>query len=682
MPTNYNRLIHESSPYLLQHAQNPVDWFPWGTEAFEKAKQEDKPVLVSIGYAACHWCHVMERESFEDPGVAALMNEHFVSIKVDREERPDVDHLYMDAVQAIAGSGGWPLNVFLTPEGKPFYGGTYYPPARAFNRASWTEVLQAVHQAYKEQRNEIEGQATELTEHLKANNQLGRPADGFAYDPGQLDAAFRTIMAAADTVEGGFGQAPKFPQTFTLTFLLRYGALTGNREALKQAFLSLDKMIRGGIYDQLGGGFARYSTDGRWLVPHFEKMLYDNALLAALLAEAYQLSGNERYREVLAETLGFVERELQHEGGGFFSALDADSEGEEGRFYVWEAEEVEQVLGSDASLFCQYYNITEKGNWEGRNILHTSASLADFAAQHNIHPENLWSFLDGAKAALFRRRSERVRPALDDKVILSWNALMNLAYSKAYAATGEEGYREKAVTNMRFLLEAFADGSGGFYHTWKNGRARHRAFLDDYACLVQALLCLGQVSGELHWLQQAGELTGYVLEHFADEGSELFYYTHAGQDDILLRKKEVYDAAIPSGNSMMALNLYQLSIVTDEITWRRKADAMMAAFGSLAVKYPTSFGLWLTTLQEITLGTNEIALVGPDVKSYLKNVLRLYLPHSLILASVTADEKFPLLRSKENNGDTLIFLCRNYTCQNPVSTIEEFKQLLSVKIFS
>ncbi|HEY0752147.1 MAG TPA: thioredoxin domain-containing protein, partial [Chitinophagaceae bacterium] len=429
MSSSPNRLAKETSPYLLQHAHNPVEWYPWGEEAFQKATEEDKPVLVSIGYAACHWCHVMERESFEDPAVAKLMNEQFVNIKVDREERPDVDMIYMDAVQAISGSGGWPLNVFLTPDRKPFYGGTYYPPVKAFNRASWRDVLTAISAAYHEKRDEILTQAETLTEHIKRSNSFGQGADNLMAKSEEIDIAYEHVMKTADKVWGGFGRAPKFPQMAVIKFLLRYHHISGNREALEQALLSLDKMSRGGIYDHIGGGFARYSTDTEWLVPHFEKMLYDNALIVSTLCEAYLITGKKEYRNAIEETLSFVERELTHPEGGFYSTLDADSEGVEGKFYVWSYAEVVETLGNkNAAFFCKYYDITEKGNWEGQNIPWNPKSLKEVIDEAQITEKEAIDIIRDGKEKLLERRGQRVRPGLDDKILLGWNALMNTAY--------------------------------------------------------------------------------------------------------------------------------------------------------------------------------------------------------------------------------------------------------------
>ena len=429
-----NHLIKETSPYLLQHVHNPVEWYPWGNEALQKAKDNDKPILVSIGYSACHWCHVMEKESFENEETAKLMNEYFINIKIDREERPDLDHIYMDAVQAIAGSGGWPLNVFLTPDCKPFFGGTYFPPENAFNRPSWKEVLTGVHRLFIEKRQEVEAQAVELTRHIgqtnvSTQNLFTIEAEEEIFTWQQTKTIFENIMKQADKKWGGFGNAPKFPQSFTIKYLLRYYHYTKNEEALTRACLSLDKMIYGGIYDQMGGGFARYSTDEEWLAPHFEKMLYDNALLISVLCDAYQLTGNLLYKVSVDQTIDFIKRELMNEDSGFYSALDADSEGKEGKYYVWNFDEIQEILGEDARLFCQYYDVSPEGNWEHTNILRVLVPLSDFARKKNIDEGELEKLLKQFSSKLFQQRSRRVRPQTDDKILLGWNALMNIALS-------------------------------------------------------------------------------------------------------------------------------------------------------------------------------------------------------------------------------------------------------------
>lgn len=675
-----NHLIHESSPYLLQHAHNPVEWYPWSEEAFERAKNEDKPVLVSIGYAACHWCHVMERESFENPEVAAIMNEHFINIKVDREERPDVDHIYMDAVQAITGSGGWPLNVFLTPDRQPFYGGTYYPPQKAFNRPSWKDILFFIADAYKNRKEEVIEQAQNLTDHLQTSGSFGLsvPKDE-AFDSSKIDIAYENIMKTADREWGGFGRAPKFPQTFTISFLLQYADITANKEAAGQALLSLDKMIYGGIYDQVGGGFARYSTDTEWLAPHFEKMLYDNALLVSTLSEAYQFTKNEAYKEVIEETLSFIERELMHPEGGFFSALDADSEGEEGKFYVWSYEEAKAILEDDFEILSQYFDITPKGNWEHKNILRVKKPLKLFSKEKNIEVEQLRVNIKKGKEKLLSVRSKRVRPGLDDKVILGWNALMNIGYSKAYAATSNPHYREVAERNMQFLFSAYKNDNGLLSHTWKNGTAKYPAFLDDYSCLIAALIELGQVTGNNQYLEKSKALAQIVIDNFGDEESPLFFYTQKAQTDILVRKKDLYDGATPSGNALMAHNLYRLSIFFDINEWRNRAERMVKSMADVTVKYPTSFGVWLSLLFEMTEGTKEIAVLGKNCEKTLQELLSLYISHKLVQAANIPIPGYPLLSNKPETSETRIYLCENYACRQPVNTIPEFVSLLQRK---
>lgn len=696
MVKHSNQLIHETSPYLLQHAHNPVNWYPWGEEALAKAKTDNKPILVSIGYAACHWCHVMERESFEDESTAAFMNEHFVNIKIDREERPDLDHIYMDAVQAMTGSGGWPLNVFLTPDGKPFYGGTYFPPQRAFNRPSWRETLQGVQQAFAERRNEIDTQAHNLTEHIAQANSFGiQQPNGTdsVFAQQKIDEAFENIMKAADKEWGGFGKAPKFPQTFTIQYLLRYHyvkTLRGERseEALQQALLSIDKMIEGGIYDQLGGGFARYSTDAEWLAPHFEKMLYDNALLLMVISEAYQLTKKERYREVIDETMTFIRRELMHPAGGFYSALDADSEGEEGKFYVWEQREVEEILGADAFLFNSYYDVTNQGNWSegsrthsggGKNILWVKKPFGAFASSQVMEPEEIKAKLEEGKQKLLEARNKRPRPLLDDKILLGWNALMNTACSKAYEATGDIQYRQLAITNMEFLLEKFSSASGAeneFYHTWK-GQAKFPAFLDDYAYLIHALIQLYEATGNIAWLNRAKGMTEHVIRQFSEGETGFFYYTREGQEDIIVRKKEVYDGATPSGNAVMAHNLYRLSVFFNINEWKERSYRMLGSLSNAITKYPTSFGVWNSLLLQVFAGVQELAVVGVNAEEVHAELIKEYIPYRVLMVSQTGDESFPLLSGKPATGQASIYLCRDFSCLKPVETIKALMLLIN-----
>ena len=690
MPAFTNNLIKETSPYLLQHAHNPVDWNPWSTELLERARTENKPVLVSIGYAACHWCHVMERESFENEETARFMNEHFINIKIDREERPDLDHIYMDAVQAMTGSGGWPLNVFLTPEGKPFYGGTYFPPVKAFNRASWMDVLAGVASAFRDRREEIEEQAQELTSHLhRANNLMQDPAAaGNFFNRDDLDQLLDNDLKNADTVWGGFGQAPKFPQTFTIRFLLRYVYAGGKTDrsdaALQQAILSLDRMIEGGIYDQLGGGFARYSTDAEWLAPHFEKMLYDNALLVSVLSEAFQLTGKPRYREVIEETMAFISREFLLDGTAFYAALDADSEGEEGKFYVWDPGEVEATLGADAALFCEYYDVTEGGNWAEHpgkprtNILRVKEPMAVFARRKGLEEPVLAGLLAAGRTKLLARRATRVRPGLDDKIILGWNALMNTACSQAYAATGNQEYLRLAVRNMEFLLDRFRTGEENkLYHTWKNNEAKYPAFLDDYSYIIEALIFLQETTMDSRWLDHASGLVQFVLEEFREEEGDLFYFTGKGQTDILLRKKEIYDGAVPSGNAVMASNLYKLGMLTGRDDWKSHSLRMIGTMGALVIKYPGSFGVWATVLLEMVTGTSEIAVVGPGAAELNREILAGYLPHRVLMATERERDDFPLLAGKKAGVEGQIFLCKDFACLQPVTSTSALSKLIN-----
>ncbi|MEO8171499.1 MAG: thioredoxin domain-containing protein [Sediminibacterium sp.] len=669
-----NHLINETSPYLLQHAHNPVNWYPWGEEALQKAKAEDKPILVSIGYAACHWCHVMERESFEDEGTAVLMNEYFINIKIDREERPDLDHIYMDAVQAMSGSGGWPLNVFLTPETKPFFGGTYFPPVRAYGRASWKEVLEGIHKNYREKKEEILSQADNLTSHLLTANAFGvqKPGEAVLFSDEHLQTIATNILANADREWGGFGTAPKFPQTFSIQYLLRHYHFSKDESALQQAVLSLDKMIEGGIYDQLGGGFARYSTDVEWLAPHFEKMLYDNALLICVLAEAYQITGKSQYADTIRHTLSFIEREMRSDENGFYSALDADSEGVEGKFYTWSQSEINDLLGKDAPLFSSFYDVSENGNWEHTNILRITKSIASFAEENNISAEELEQKLAACRDILMEYRSKRIRPLLDDKILLGWNALLNTAYSKAYAALGDESYKATAIRNMAFLETNLLDAELGWYHTYKNG-ARIPAFLDDLAYLVQAYIHLQEITGTGEYLVKAQKLTEHILTHFEEPETGFFFYTNKGQADVIIRKKEVYDGAVPSGNAVMAHNLIYLSIVFDRPEWNERARTMVGSLSKAILKYPGSFGVWSLAQQLLTKGILEIAIMGQQANTFLCPVLRKFLPNKILQSEETNSLFFPLLEGKKGGegSRTTFYLCKNYACKAPFYTIEQ-----------
>lgn len=683
MPEQFtNALAAETSPYLLQHAHNPVNWYPWSDEALELARKEDKPILVSIGYSACHWCHVMERESFEDETVAAFMNNHFINIKIDREERPDLDLIYMDAVQAMTGSGGWPLNVFLTPDAKPFYGGTYFPPVKMYNRPSWMDVLSAMAGAWKSKRSDMEEQAGSLVKHISDSN-LFYEGDhkGVAanskdeFNPSMLRNMNEAVMKMADKEYGGFGRAPKFPQTFTIQFLLSYAHFFKDDIAMGQAELSLTRMLHGGIYDQLAGGLARYSTDHEWLAPHFEKMLYDNAQLISVLCDAYQLTGKGLYKNYIEKTLQFLQTEMQHPDGGFYAALDADSEGEEGKFYTWDFDEVTSILGEDADIVCGFYNITVKGNWEGKNIIRIQEDEHAFAEKWNMSLHELKDILSRANKLLLQARGSRIRPQTDDKIILGWNALLLTAMCKAYAALGEESYRESAVALFDFLKEKFFVDHAFRYHTYKNGQSKNPAFLDDLAFLIQSCISLQEITSNQQYLFEAKQITEYVMQYFEDEQTGMFFYTSADQQDVIARKIDVFDNATASGNSIMALNLHYLSVVFDHKEWAAKSENMLSRLVPMIVRHPSSFGIWAGMLANKVVGTEEIVVTGSGFEPLLKKILSGYIPNK-VLQSSDKENGMPLFINRNPSPEARIYVCRNYQCEAPVKSYEEFLLLI------
>jgi uncharacterized protein YyaL (SSP411 family) len=674
-----NRLQHETSPYLLQHAHNPVDWYAWKPEAFEKAQKENKPILVSIGYSTCHWCHVMERESFEDPAIAAFMNEHFVNIKVDREERPDVDQIYMEACQVISGSGGWPLNCFLLPDGRPFYAGTYYPPRPAHNRPSWSQLLQHMVKVYKEEPQNVRAQAEQLTQIVDGSDttffpgsKLGLEKDS-VFDQAAIHQIYAQLSQSFDREDGGLGGAPKFPASMSMEFILRYFFHTQEKEALQHIEFSLQKMIRGGIYDQLGGGFARYATDKAWLVPHFEKMLYDNALLIGLLSELYQLSGKTIYKTTIEECLGFIQNEMTHPEGGFYSALDADSEGVEGKYYVWDKKEIEDVLDDRAlsEIFCTYYDVTEAGNWEGKNILWRPISMKALSEQFGQAEEKLAAQLEKAKALLLQARSQRQRPGLDDKILLNWNALQLIAYAKAYKALKNDAYKEAALKNYAFLKKALLQEDGlHFFHTYKDQQSQYHAFLDDYSYWIAALLELYSITFDLQFVREAQQYAELVMNDFFDASSKVFYYTSAQQTDIPLRRKELFDSSIPSGNSTMLHNLMQLGLILGNDQYISLSDEILANLKQAVVKYPTSFARWASALLEKAYPSYEVAIVGPDFRQKAEAFQSRYIPNTLLMAHETSDERYPVLAGRKTEKDTYIYVCRLYACQLPEQEVD------------
>jgi uncharacterized protein YyaL (SSP411 family) len=643
-----NRLADESSPYLRQHRENPVDWYPWGDEAFAKAVAEDRPVLLSVGYAACHWCHVMAHESFEDAEVAKVMNERFVNIKVDREERPDVDAIYMDAVQALTGRGGWPMTVFLTPEGRPFYGGTYYP------KEGFLQLLAAIDDAWREQRTEIDQSAAQLaqvidrTAHLASAQQV----------PGGevLEAALAQLGQAFDPTWGGFGRAPKFPQTMNLELVLRAHQTGRAQPPLTVVTTTLDAMASGGIYDHLGGGFARYSVDDRWLVPHFEKMLYDQALLTQAYLHAWQLTGEPRYRQVVEETVGYVLRDLHHAGGGFFSSEDADSEGEEGRFYVWTIDEVEAALDPvPAGAAMEWYGVTPEGNFEGRNILHRP-DRGDL-----VRPEPI----EQARAALFAAREERVRPGLDDKVLTEWNALMLAALAEAAAALARPDWLDAARANADMLLRELRRTDGRWLRSWQAERgARHDALAADHAALVEAFVALAQATGEARWVAEARAVADALLDRFWDPGHGGLFTTPDDGAALIVRQKDLLDNATPAANSLAATGLYRLAALTGELRYRHQADQILQLVAGVVASAPTAFGHLLAAVDMRRSGLTEIAVVG-DRPDLVAAVHARYLPNAVLAWGEAFDS--PLWESRTAGQ---AYVCRDYVCQAPTDTVE------------
>lgn len=684
-PTHHrtpNALIRETSPYLLQHAYNPVQWQTWSIATLEQAAQENKPILVSIGYAACHWCHVMERESFEDEQVAAYMNKHFVNIKIDREERPDIDHIYMDAVQAMTGSGGWPLNCFLLPDGRPFYGGTYFPPKQAYNRPSWMSVLQAVVAAFHQRRDELERQAEQLHLHLENQN----PAT-FRYNAPHLSAqttqtisslqrAYDRMQQYFDTENGGFGGAPKFPATMSLDFLLHwhYTYPKTTKEGLQHALFSLDRLIYGGIYDHIGGGFSRYTVDNAWQVPHFEKMLYDNALLIATLADAYKITKSADYEAVIRQTLAYIAREMTSPENLCYAAYDADSEGVEGKYYTWQYEEILQLLPDPIqSVFIAYYNITPQGNWEHRNILHRNISYKTFAEQVGIDETTLIQYLEQGRQILFDAREKRTKPTLDDKCLMGWNALMAIALDKAGTALSEPSYLHTAQQLVAAIEANFYNPQqNSFYHTYKNGKANYWAYLDDYAFYIAALLVRYQVSFDKTYLQRAETYTKLVLTYFNDPDNPLFFYTDSRQTDLPFRKKEWYDNATPSGNAVMADNLFTLGKLLENENYTNRALTMLASMGERTIQQPNAFAYWLKTHHKAAQPHYEVAIVGKQAFDFATYINQYYLPDKVLLASIANDDTIVLLQHREVSNSTQIYACSDRVCATPFDNPQQW----------
>ena len=715
-----NRLADETSPYLLQHSNNPVDWYPWGDEAFTRAKTENKPIFLSIGYAACHWCHVMAHESFEDSEVAALMNGNFINIKVDREERPDVDAIYMQATVAMTGSGGWPMSVFLTPDLRPFYAGTYFPPVSRHNMPSFKDLLAAIARTWREQQDEATRVGNEVSVHLQQALSAATPSDA-EFTQAHLDAATKSVVESYDWGYGGWGSAPKFPQPMTIEFLLRRHVHANesrddeskDEPSLKAALHTLRAMARGGMYDVVGGGFSRYSTDNFWRVPHFEKMLYDNAQLAQVYLHAWQLTGDPYFRQIVTETLDFIAREMTHPDGGFYSSLDADSEGEEGKFYVWTLEEIRAVLGQDSEFFEAAYGVTARGNWEGKTVLQRVLDDASLAARFKVQPEAVPAKLAECHSRLLTARAGRVRPGTDDKVLTSWNGLMlatlaeasrvianetgdskQLSHPYAEIASGTSAprndmYYALATRNAEFLLSALRP-HGRLRHSWRAGKTTNEVFREDYGALILGLLELYQTDFNTQWYKAARELAEEMIDLFADPAGG-FFDTSKEEKLLLLRPKDVQDNATPSGNALACEALLRLSAFTDEGKYRDLAEKALGLVVGLAVRYPTSFGRWLSASDFALANTKQVAVIyarpepgrsdadGAAVSALIGVVRSAYRPNTILAASghPPSNDAPPLLMERPlKDGQTTVYVCEGFVCKNPVTTIPELKELL------
>ena len=665
-----NKLINETSPYLLQHAYNPVNWLPYGEEAFLLAKSGNKPMLISIGYSSCHWCHVMERESFENEDIASLMNDLLVCVKVDREERPDVDHVFMDAVQQIHGSGGWPLNCFALPDGRPFWGGTYFKPEQ------WKQLILNVSELYKSRLKDLENQAGEIAEGVASHNFLMPKEESSYAESVDIDFVCSLLANAFDGEKGGMKGAPKFPMPVVLNFLLQYGLSANQNYACRLVEITLQQMARGGIFDQAGGGFCRYSTDSDWKVPHFEKMLYDNAQLVSLYSTAFLHTGNPLYKDVIAQTLGFVFRELTAPEGIFYSAIDADSEGEEGHFYTWNSAEFNEVLGHYAPIAGAYFGIDGDGAWEnGTNILLRPADDGFFAQQHFLSVEELASLTVFCRNELLKVRSLRPRPEVDDKMLVGWNAMMISALADASIALDKDEYLQNAVQAGNFILQNLKRDTNGLFHTWKNGKSQIHAFLDDYAFTSEAFLKLYTLTTDEKWLFEAEKLVKYVIDNFSDQHSGFFWYSETDEGHVFARKIEIYDGVIPSGNSVMAHVLNTLGIFLVQQHYADLASNMMLAMNEKITNYPAAYSNWASLSMLNQAQQHVVAVVGPAAASMIKGLKTKCLQQLLIFGS-TKQSNLPYFKNRYVEGKTLIYVCTGTHCLTPVETVEETLSLL------
>jgi uncharacterized protein YyaL (SSP411 family) len=657
-----NKLANESSPYLLQHANNPVDWYPWGNEALDKAKSENKLMIISVGYAACHWCHVMEHESFEDASVAQVMNDFFVSIKVDREERPDIDQIYMDAAYLITGRGGWPLNVVALPDGRPVFAGTY------FRKNEWTKILLYFKDLYQKEPETFNQEAEKLTQAINEIHVPGLDEKKSAFTKDDLDDAFKKIISVIDFTNGGTKGAPKFPMPSIHQFLLTYHFHTNNFEALEAVTTSLNKMADGGIYDHIGGGFARYSTDEIWKVPHFEKMLYDNAQLVSLYSNAFKVTGNLDYKKVVYETLEFIEREMTDKSGGFYSSLDADSESEEGKYYVWTKKEIEELLRKNSEIFCDYYSVTTNGNWEGNNILFITQRKGEFIKKYQIDERMFDEIISESKDILFEERNKRMKPGLDDKILTSWNALMLRGYADAYSAFGENKFLDAALKNGEFIIKKMMNENGRLNRNYKNGRSTINAFLDDYAYTIEAFISLYEATFDEHWIYSAKKLADYVILHFKGEESDFFFYTSNIDEPLIARKIDFSDNVIPSSNSSLALSFLKLSKFFYEEPYEGLAVKMVYSIKYYAIMNPTFQSYWLTTAFNLTFKFFEVGIVGDSFEKEKNKITKMFLPN-IILFGGRNGSSIDIMKNRYVPGKTFFYVCENRVCDLPV---EEF----------
>lgn len=669
-----NELVNESSPYLLQHAHNPVNWHAWNDATLAKAEAENKLLLISVGYAACHWCHVMEHESFEDTLVARVMNENFINVKVDREERPDVDDVYMTACQMSSDrSCGWPLNAFALPDGRPVFAGTYYP------KKEWIDVLEYFKNAYQTEPQKMIDYAQSLTDGMKKREAINFNTEAASFTKNELTEIADAFLQNVDLKDGGRQGAPKFPLPNNWEFLLKYHHFTGDAQALEAALTTLDAMAQGGIYDHLGGGFARYSTDAVWLAPHFEKMLYDNGQLVSLYADAYKVTKNPLYQTRVEETLAFVARELTDKNGGFYSSLDADSEGEEGKFYVWHRHEIDSILGvKDGALFSDYYEVKGSGNWEEeKNILHRKMTLQRAAKQNNLTEEEARAKIAAAKEKLFAAREKRVRPGLDDKILTSWNALMLKGYTDAYAAFGEEEYKAAAIKNGEFLLKNAVQTDGRLNRNYKDGKSVINAFLDDYALTIQAFTALYEITFDERWLTEADNLAKYAIAHFQNPETQMFYYTSDTDADLIARKSELTDNVIPGSNSATARALFDLGTYLYKPEYIDTGKQMLNNMKPQIVEQqqPNFYSNWLQLYLDLVRPPYEVAVVGENAAAKRAELLKEYLPNALLLGGET-EGNLALLEGKLQEGSTKIYVCQNKVCKFPVEEVEKAVALM------